>query len=272
MRFIALRRADGVGENTIIGELGRLKAVCNYAHDEGYLARVPFKAKEKLLRPEPARRISHLGQRDVATLLSRLEAEIVEAVERDSKAKAPPANPRLTAEWRSRRLRALIGSYAFTGARKNEVLHMWTEDVDLSRGMLVISARRRRLKTVGSDRKVPIFPGLAEILADWIPRTGSHLLFPGSQLKGPWTGGSQGYTPLDQVKAVCGRAGISGAFIHLFRHTFVTHCEQWGVPESGAMKITGMTRESTHRHYSHADEENLRSYVPPSAYPRLAQG
>ncbi len=263
LHFIEFRRAKGVCENTIIGELGRLKAVCGYAVKKKLIDESPFVAGERLLRPEPPKRLSHLTMRELSRLLEQCELEIAEAIELD---RASPKSkndddPRLTREWQARRLHALIATYIYTGARKNEVLYLWGEDINLSSRMIEISPKRRRLKTPGSDRRVPIITELFEVLEDWLPRTGSQFAFPGVRGKAPWTGGSPGYKPLHKVKGICERAGISGAFIHLFRHSFCTHLEGMGVPAAGAMRITGMTQSKTLSYYTHADEKNLHGFV-----------
>lgn len=262
VEFVALRQRDGVRSNTIVGELGRLRAVCNLAVRFGALAEPPFRPRERLVRAEPALKGSHLELVELQRLLSRLESEIADAITEDAgRRHLRFADPRRRKEWRARRLYALGSGYSFTGARKNELLYAWVEDVDLERRIFEINPARRRLKTPGSARKVPIPDELAEVWEDWLPRTGCQWLFPGARGVGPWVGGSKGYRPLDCIKAACARAGVPDGGIHLFRHSFVTMCEGWGVPREGAMRITGITQGKTLGIYAHADEANLRSFV-----------
>ncbi|HLW94572.1 MAG TPA: tyrosine-type recombinase/integrase [Solirubrobacteraceae bacterium] len=271
MRFIQLRREDGVCTNTIIGELGRLKAIANHAVEWGYLKKTPFRRGERLLRPEPKRQRSHLEVRDLSRLLGRLESEIRDAVDDDASRPYLRFRPfTARSEWRARRLFALASTFAFTGARKLEVLYLQLVDVDLRKRILRIDPARRRLKTEGSARKVGIPAELAEVLEDWMPRTGCDWLFPGATGRGPWTGGMPGYKPLDAIKAACKRAGIADGGIHLFRHSFLTACEGWGVSREGAMRLTGITQEQTLEIYQHADEENLRGFVKGVTIRRVA--
>lgn len=265
MNFIKKRKADGRATNTIIGELGRLKALCNFAVRAKVLEECPFVRGEVLLRPEKSKKLSHLAKRQLADLAAMLEAEIEQAIAKDatnSWRKRVSNNFYLGNEWRARRLHASVLTWVLTGARKCEVLFCWKEDLDFAAQIFHIKSERRRLKTIGSERLVPMVDQLRDVLNAWLPYSGpSPYLFAGARMKAPWFHGAPGYKPLDQVKKACERAGITGGHIHLFRHTWLTHAEGWGIPQQAAQKITGITQEKTLEYYVHRQAEELHSFV-----------
>src|SRR6185437_4363852 len=146
------RRSHEVCANTVIGELGYLKAACSWAVDEGYLARSPFRGKRKgpksWLRPAPRKRQPYHSIVDLSRVIAHLEAAAV--------------------DWTGRRLHALAALVALTGLRRDEALYAWAEDVDLELRIVRVMGRKR-LKTVESAAPVPICDDLAEVLERWLP-------------------------------------------------------------------------------------------------------
>lgn len=273
MRFIERRRSQEASENTIVGELGRLKRLCNLAIRDHVLEEIPFESREVLVRPVPSKKPTHLTDPQIVHLLHMLDAEVFAACELDdapSWRKRVRKNPFLGNEWRARRLRFVVACWVFTGARKNEILFAWKEDVDREHKILTITAERRRLKTIGSHRKVPIVEQLDAYLEDWLPHSGpSVYLVPGARMQSPWQFGGPGYTPLDVVKAALERAGISGGFIHMFRDTWLTSAEARGVPEVAMQKITGITQKRTLDFYVHRNNQMLHEAVQGVRIPGL---
>ena len=80
--------------------------------------------------------------------------------------------------------RALLATFLLTGGRFGEVMGLTLGDVNLDGGWIQIRENRwRRLKTPQSNRRVPLWPKLHEILTDHISqhRAGAgpqELLFP----------------------------------------------------------------------------------------------
>jgi integrase len=154
--------------------------------------------------------------------------------------------------WRAARLRAVVYAFAFTGARRRELLGLAVADVDLVAGTITIRTNRRRgLKTRKSAARLPIAAELGNVLAEWIPLTGSEWLFPGVRRKAPWLEGPHGDKALDQVKALGLRAGVPGLTIQSFRHTFASLSEGWGIGELALQRILRHTRIRTQRAYRH---------------------
>jgi integrase len=225
---------NGVCDNTIIGELGYLKAICSLAFDWDGLERIPFKPRERLLKPESLKRLSHLTIDQAGAYLDFLERSIF--------------------DWRGHRLFALVSLYLYTGIRRSEGLWLWAEDVDLELSVIHLVERDKTFKTVGSAQPVGCPPELGVSLSRWLPRRGgSPYAFPGVTGVGPWTGGSAGYKPLDRVKATAEQAGFPGVTIQMFRHTWTTNAQWWGVSKDEAQDQLRHADVKTQRHYRHED-------------------
>jgi len=77
---------------------------------------------------------------------------------------------------------ALVGFFLLTGCRETEAYGVELDDVSFDRSTITIRPNRwRRLKTRGSQRVIPMWPQLAEILRDYLRgphRPTGDLLFP----------------------------------------------------------------------------------------------
>lgn len=165
-RFVQWRTEDGISPNTIRGDLSYLAAAAAIAVEEGLLRKAP---SWKRIRPRPAprsRKVLH-SIADVAKVLELLKSR--------------------SADWDWHRLYALATLVACVGPRKQEALRLQVQDVCLDSRMLDVVERDWRLKTLGSEAKVPMCPELVEAMAGWLPRSGPVWLFPGVRRKGPWT-------------------------------------------------------------------------------------
>ena len=260
-RFIAERPKEE-SPNTTFTLMTYLRSLCSQAAAEGWLRVSPFAIRRKWLRRVAPKAPRHYSREELARLLELARREIGEVEQ--------------WAQWRARRLYALAGTLAFTGLRKNEALHLRTEDIDLKARMLLVLARRgHRLKTEASAAPVPIPDALAVILEEWQ----THIivpgwLFPTANGKSPWTGGVQGTKPLDQLKDLGRRAGIDGVTFQGFRHSWATHAEHMGLSDLQIQRVLRHTNTRTQRHYLHPDAANLRDQVgrmdfgPPGAAPQ----
>lgn len=235
--FVAFRK-NFVRANSLIGELGYLRAACAIAEDAGWIDRSPFRARRRFaIRAEPPESKKHHATADVARVLAHL-------------ARAP--------DWKGRRLHALACTVAYTGLRRDEAFYLQVGDVDLAERLILV-VPRRRLKTVGAAQPVPCPPELARVLAAWLPDAGPTWLFPTLSRKGPWTGGSPGTKPLDRLKAAGEACGVPGFTFLSLRHTWATAAEgAWGLTEPQIQRALRHTRPLTQRRYRHADAEALR--------------
>ncbi len=149
--------------------------------------------------------------------------------------------------------------YAFTGCRKSEALHLAVTDVDLDRSILSIRPKSSwRPKTAASIARLPLAAPLAAVLRLWLSRCGSDWVIPGKRGKAPWTGGLPGCKPLDQVKALGERAGVSGVTILGFRKTVATLAKGWGLGPLELQALLRHTSVRTQLWYIEEDLEGLR--------------
>jgi integrase len=234
-----------VRANTVLGELGYLKAACCWAEDEGYLRQNPFRGKRKSptawIRPEPPRQKPWHPHADLVRLLAYLETQ--------------------AGDWQGHRLYALTCLVALTGLRREEALHVQLEDIDWSYPVLRVMGRRR-LKTYDSAAPVPIAGQLDEVLRSWLPHAGPLWLFPGVRRTSPWVYAANGYRPLDRLARAGEAVGIQGLTFQSLRHSWATHAESnWQLRDALIQRCLRHTTPMTSKHYKHADLVNLVAAV-----------
>lgn len=261
-RFVAARAAKGEHPNTTASLLSSLRAACGLASDEGWIRRSPFARRRRWVQAVTPRPPVYHGRQEIARALDLARCEIGEASGWE--------------QWKARRLYALLATVAFSGMRKNEALHLRTEDVDQDRRLLMIVARKgHRLKTAASGQPVPLAVPLAAILADWIQFINPGWLFPTmTRADRPWTGGVQGTKPLDQLQALGRRAGVEGLGFLSLRHSWATLAQHWGFSSLEIARVLRHTSTRTQAHYLHPDADGLRrmadriDFGPPGAGPQ----
>jgi len=237
---------------TVCTLLRSLRAACTYGESRGLIASNPFHFRG------PAAWIDW----DVPELPPPVHSaeeisRVLELADREAQAGA----------WKACRLRAIVYTFAFTGARKREVLALAVADIDLDAGVIRIRTNRRRgLKTRKSAAALPIPPLLRDVLEAWIPCTKSEWLFPGAWRLGPWLEGPPGEKPLDQVELLGIRAGVPGLTISSFRHTFASLAEGWSIGELALQRQLRHTRLRTQLAYRHPLPEVLRGVAAKVSY------
>jgi integrase len=227
--------------------LATARAICSYAQEQGWV-RSPFTRSRPATwwipadeLEEPPQFPRHRTAGEIGSVLRRADIEAG------------------TGCWDALRLRAAIYLWAYTGIGLTEALGLRVADVDLpGRTIAIRSHGRRRLKTAARAAILPVAEPLAEVLADWMPRTGCDWLFPGSRRAGPWVQAAPGYRPTDRVRQLGERAGVAGLTVLAFRHTFGTCAEEWGIGELMLQRILRHARPATQRHYRHHDADQLR--------------
>jgi integrase len=227
--------------------LASFRPVCNYAKKMGYLKLTPWDIRRDWIlfdldeedEPEKAR---HLSMDEIDLFMAQLDADA------------------LAGGWLDWRRQALGYMYIHTGLRNKEALGLKCADVHLERRVLRVRSRRqRKLKTRTSARVVGISPDLADVLARWIPRTGSEWLFPGIRRLTPWMHGSPGKKPLDELKAAAARAGLGHVTIHMFRRSLSTHARRLGITKDEMMDTLGHGSLKTQEDwYLEPDADNAR--------------
>jgi integrase len=159
----------------------------------------------------------------------------------------------------------ILATLLLTGGRKSEVLGLAVEDVRFGRGRVVFRPNEfRRLKTKTSDRVVPLWPQLREILRDYLfgrDEAQRGLLFPS-----PRTGGM--VTDFRKsLNAIATRAGFAPGEVtsKALRHTYISARLQT-VDHGAPVSAFTVAREAGHggvrlveRIYGHLGEVRHRS-------------
>ena len=113
----------------------------------------------------------------------------------------------------------MIATYLLTGGRRNEVFGLLLSDIDFENKLVRIQPNEhRRLKRVWSERAVPLWPQLGEILrpyVDGLSRSGDDLLFPGQT-------GAMITDLRKSLGTIAAEAGIEMPRLTKFRHTYTT--------------------------------------------------
>jgi len=236
--------------------LRALAPAAKYAARFGYLDHSPFE-----FRP-PSQWIRPDARGGARPRIGKSAAEIARVLElADSEASA--------GSWAGGRLQALVYLLAFTGVRKGEALTLQVPDVDLNRRLVAIRPKPSwRPKTISSSARIPIAEPLAHVMALWLARTGCQWVFPGSRLRGPWTGGPPRQTALAAVRALGERAGVPGLSILSFRKSIGTLARSWGIGPRGLMALLRHTNLQTQDWYDEDDLDLLREDVRKIRFPR----
>jgi integrase len=247
--WLALYRPQRAPQ-TIIGQLSNLRTICAIAAEEGWLDRAPtWKRLWPKVPPPPIDDGGYWSLAEVAALLGYLHGRVTHL-----------------GDWKSRRLYAAAAVALYTGLRRDELLFLRLEDVDLAVGIIrVVPRHERQLKTPQSARVVPIAPELAAIVADWTPHAGPGWLFPGIKRRSAWHGGKVGYRPSDELQGACTAAKVPRGTWQWARRTWATHAElAWQLSDPTIERVLGHTPgripgATSKRWYRKADLDNLRA-------------
>lgn len=252
---------------TVHGLLRQLRTMCNYAMHCRYIDVSPF-----VIRPlgkwirlgSPAER-RHLTRDEIRRVLDQAAHEVTSL--------------RGWPQWRARRTQAMVAIAAYCGLRKNELLRLYVEDLDLERRFIVL-VDRGQLKTPKAAQPVPMPVALVPILKDWLIHrldvpTGFRIpasvpwLIPNTRRTNAWLGGPPGSKPLDRAQALAARAGVPGMTLQSLRRSLATHLEGTGMGQAMITRILRHTTElTTKRWYQMADIPNLVAGVEAFDYDR----
>jgi integrase len=149
--------------------------------------------------------------------------------------------------------RLLVDVAVYTGARASELFALRVDDFDFVRGRVHIRGK----KTAKSDRWVPLFPVLDELVRpQQLARRGGHLL-------DPW------HNKWKDLRAACLRAGIEPRSVLDFRHTFASWLKQAGCDSKAVGALMGHTTgKMVDEVYGHLDDRTLRLVIEHLPRPR----
>lgn len=229
--YIDLRRKDGVKNGTINREVGLLSAAINYARKE-WDWHIPNNAEGMRLK-EPDGRVRSLTVEEASRLIEVAEQSV----------RAPHLAP-------------FIRLALNTGCRRNELLKLQWEQVDLKADLIHLEAkdtktrRRRSVPLNGEARQAML--NLARFRAGHCPA--SEWVFAhkdGSRLECVWS----------SFRHALKVAGIQNFRIHDLRHT----CASWLVTAGQQMPaVRDLLGHSTIRmteKYAHLSPDNVRAAV-----------
>ena len=144
----------------------------------------------------------------------------------------------------------LFATLAYTGLRIGEAQGLCWSDVRLSDQVISVHDGKRRLKTSGSTRVVPIPLPLARVLAEHRTR------YPGGPSDPVFPHPLGSYQLAQRVfQRTCRDAELHDVRIHDLRHTFGVHCAQAGIPIVRIQRLLGhSTPVMALRYMQHAPE------------------
>lgn len=209
-------------QNTLRTQIKNLKAIFNYAIDEGIITKNPARK----LVAEQERAFSGDRVYSVANLNAIFSSPPYLAFSKDKL-----GHPKKEDLWV-----ALIA--LFSGARQQEICQLLTTDIKDEDGIHYVEfsedhATGKKLKTSSSHRRVPLHPTLVAVgFMDFVEMQkvqGQKWLFPTIQdRKNPSDAFSKRYSHF--LKSYAGKRQGDGMCFHSFRHTF-TH---WAYKAAGA--------------------------------------
>ena len=245
--------AEGFANGTIRHHLHALSSVYRYAHE---LDTVPPSCNpvSRLYRKPSARRDRKESQR----------AEYLEIPEAAKVLKAARKLKRTRRNGLIEFVHPLVATFLLTGGRKAEVLGLTWGDIDFDLGLVTFAPNEwRGLKREWSERTVPLWPQLREILEAYrtATRSPSDLVFPSPRTA---HGGREGMVndlrkimvDLRKHSKVDLPEGVT-----IFRHTYATARLQ---TTDGGKQISLWTvaKELGHKNVSHVED----TYGHPSHY------
>jgi integrase/recombinase XerD len=160
---------------------------------------------------------------------------------------------------------ALIAMFIFTGARLGEVAALKIGDVDFNGNIISV----KNTKT-SRDRLIPMSPGLAAVLREYLYRRGLSKLTDQDPLFISRNGGRQLSDKRIQsiISDVAKRAGLLHVHVHMLRHSFASAWIANGGDVFHLQRVLGHNDIATTMIYLHTDRATLRR-IYESAMPRL---
>jgi integrase len=243
-----------ITRRTVKGQFVYLQLLCRYAAGQGYIAKDPTLARKVWITEqslsEPGR--THLTLAEANDVIHQADHEAV------------------SGNRKARRLRVVVYFLAYLGMRKQEVLGLRCDDVDLDDATVLIRKNSRRGVKTGKKGEafLPLPAPLLGHLREWLPHCGGTWVIPAVDVDKPWLSGGPSSRPLEQLRALGERAGVKGVNFKVWRSTWATIAEGlWGLTEEQIQKILRHTTPLTSRQfYRHRDLANMRAHMAKVSY------
>jgi len=206
-----------------------LKAAFNVAKKWGYISENPF-ISVKLVKPTGDLRPKFLSEEDIDKLFSVVK---------------------------DKSFRDLLKFYLYTGCRRNEVLWLEWEDIDLEGRVIHIHNKPGFKTKTGASRVIPISDKLMEVI-EGMEGERSGWVFKSPRTGGPYFEDAVGR----RLKRYVKKAGLDPSLsLHNLRHTFASHLVQKGVSLYIVAKLMGHSSTRVTEIYSHLVPNELTSVV-----------
>lgn len=243
--FIVDSMKDGIGARSVNLELSALSGYCRFLMGLGELKENPVKG---VPRPKEEKRLPQFYKKDV--------------LEEYCCARIPQEYPQL----RDRLIVLLL--YA-TGMRRQEVVDLTVERVDLS---------RRVIKVIGKgdkEREIPVVAALCEIILLYLQRRNKEFAFDTTNAFFLTNKGAPIYLNFVNnivKKELAGLAGFEGKISpHVLRHSFATHLLNGGAELNSIKEVLGHSSLAATQVYTHNSFEQLKK-IYLTAHPRAKKG
>ncbi len=242
-RWLADALAAGKARSTLARRTAAVRAFSTWAYRQGYLETDPA---ARLKAPKTQRSLPDVMQ-------STRAAQLVEAETADD---AHPAE--------HLRDRAMLELLYATGIRVGELAGLDIKDVDLRRGVALVTGKGNK------QRVVPFGDTAAGALGEWLEFGRGALAREGSG-QALFLGSRGGRIDQRQVRRVVDRAGartgVGHISPHTLRHTAATHMLEGGADLRVVQELLGHTSLQTTQIYTHVSAQRLKR-VYDQAHPR----
>ncbi len=158
-------------------------------------------------------------------------------------------------DYAPRHLKSILIMAYYQPMRKEEIIGLTWDEVDLAEGIIKLMARRTKGKKEG--RSIPIHPMVKQMLQK-LPRPMHHtdrvFLYLDTEGK---------YRPFKWFQRswanTLKRAGLKDIVFHDFRHTAITNLRKAGTHHSVIMKMSGHKTMSMFHRYNLVDHDDLKA-------------
>lgn len=228
--YKSFRRELGMKPSTLNRELNTIKAMLNKAVEWGALSQSPGQSVKKF--KEPRRQVRFLSREEIQTLLQAA----------------------------GNRLQPIIETFLHTGFRRDELVHLAWNDVDLKNKVVSVQSKEGWNPKDYETRHIPMTRRLLELLGD-LSRNGSPYVF-STGSGGPHHGNilSRDFRKLTRA------CGVKGVSIHTLRHTFASHLVMSGVDIYTVQKLLGHSSIKTTEIYAHLAPDYLKAAMEKLSY------
>lgn len=228
-----------------------------------------------LLKQGKSRNTISMYQRALKTAFKRarkwklIDVDPFVDVELPSNKREPKKNKSMTLEQvhkllsviEDQKFKRYIQTILYTGSRRNEVLFLRREDINLERNILYVQAEKinRRLA-------LPINKALQRVFKEMeangeLPESGyifTRKDSPSPDEPIPW----HPHTVTHRAKKYMRKAGLpETCSLHSTRHTYATYLRSKGVPQDVIQRLLGHSSTSTTNIYDHSDALFFRQYA-----------